>query len=95
MKAAGTLTRLSLAWPHDGTKTFYVQDRMRQVGRDLWAWLAAGAHVYVCSDAKRMARDVEGALVEIVARHDARTTNEAMAFVANMKKTSRYQQDVY
>jgi sulfite reductase (NADPH) flavoprotein alpha-component len=95
MKAAGVLTRLSLAWSRDGAEKFYVQDRMREAGRDLWAWLADGAHVYVCGDAKHMARDVEGALVEIVAQHGARSTDEAIAFVANLKKTGRYQQDVY
>jgi sulfite reductase (NADPH) flavoprotein alpha-component len=95
MKAAGVLTRLSLAWSRDGSEKFYVQDRMREVGRELWAWLADGAHIYVCGDAKRMARDVEGALVEIVAQHGARSTDEAIAFVAGLKKTGRYQQDVY
>ena len=95
LKAAGTLTRLSLAWSRDGAEKFYVQDRMREVGRELWAWLADGAHVYVCGDAKRMARDVEAAWVEIVAAHGARTTDEAIAFVANLKKSGRYQQDVY
>jgi sulfite reductase (NADPH) flavoprotein alpha-component len=95
MKAAGVLTRLSLAWSRDGAEKFYVQDRMREAGRDLWAWLADGAHVYVCGDAKHMARDVEGALVEIVAQHGARSTDEAIAFVANLKKSGRYQQDVY
>ena len=44
-----------------------MQDRMREVGRDLWSWLADGAHIYVCGDAKRMAKDVERALVDIVA----------------------------
>ena len=95
MKATGVLTRLSLAWSRDGDQKFYVQDRMREVGRDLWAWLAEGANIYVCGDAKRMAKDVEGALVEIVAKHGARTTDEAIAFVAEMKKKGRYQQDVY
>src|ERR1041385_2423988 len=47
MKARSLLTRLSLAWSRDGDQKFYVQDRMREVGRDLWAWLADGAHVYV------------------------------------------------
>jgi sulfite reductase (NADPH) flavoprotein alpha-component len=42
-----------------------------------------------------MARDVEGALVEIIAQHGARTTDEAIAFVANLKRAGRYQQDVY
>jgi sulfite reductase (NADPH) flavoprotein alpha-component len=95
MRAAGVLTRLSLAWSRDGQEKFYVQDRMREVGRDLWAWLADGAHVYVCGDAKRMAKDVERALVDIVAQHGARSTDEAIAFVADLKERGRYQQDVY
>lgn len=95
MKAAGILSRLSLAWSRDGSEKFYVQDRMREVGRDLWTWLAEGAHLYVCGDAKRMAKDVEIALVDIVAQHGARSAEEATAFVANLKKAGRYQQDVY
>jgi sulfite reductase (NADPH) flavoprotein alpha-component len=95
MKAAGVLTRLSLAWSRDGSEKFYVQDRMREVGRDLWAWVAEGAHIYVCGDAKHMAKDVEGAWVEIVAAHGARSIDEAIAFVANLKKCGRYHQDVY
>jgi sulfite reductase (NADPH) flavoprotein alpha-component len=95
MKAKGVLTRLSLAWSRDGTEKFYVQDRMREVGRDLWSWLTDGAHVYVCGDAKRMAKDVERALVDIVAQHGARSTDQAIAFVADLKKQGRYQQDVY
>jgi sulfite reductase (NADPH) flavoprotein alpha-component len=95
MKTAGLLTRLSLAWSRDGDKKFYVQDRMREVGRELWSWLAEGAHVYVCGDAKRMARDVERALVDIVAQHGARSTDEAVSFVGELKKKGRYQQDVY
>src|SRR5215213_5495437 len=95
MKSKGVLTRLSLAWSRDSDEKIYVQDRMREVGRDLWAWLADGARVYVCGDATRMAKDVERALVDIVAEHGARPTDEAIAFVADMKKRGRYQQDVY
>ncbi|MEA2928860.1 MAG: sulfite reductase flavoprotein alpha-component [Hyphomicrobiales bacterium] len=95
MKAKGVLTRLSLAWSRDADQKFYVQDRMREVGRDLWSWLTDGAHVYVCGDAKRMAKDVELALVDIVAQHGARTTDQAIAFVADLKKQGRYQEDVY
>jgi sulfite reductase (NADPH) flavoprotein alpha-component len=95
MKATGVLTRLSLAWSRDGAEKFYVQHRMREVGRDLWSWLTDGAHLYVCGDAKRMAKDVECALVDIVAQHGARSTDQAIAFVADLKKQGRYQQDVY
>lgn len=95
MKATGLLTRLSLAWSRDGAEKFYVQDRMRQAGRELWAWLAAGAHIYVCGDAQRMAKDVERALVDIVAEYGARSVDESIAFVAQLKTAGRYQRDVY
>jgi sulfite reductase (NADPH) flavoprotein alpha-component len=95
MKTSGLLTRMSLAWSRDGTKKFYVQDRMREVGRELWTWLAEGANIYICGDAKRMAKDVERALVDIVAQFGARSTDEAVLFVADLKKKGRFQQDVY
>ena len=95
MRAAKVLTRLSLAWSRDGDQKFYVQDRMREVGRDLWAWLADGAYIYVCGDAKHMAKDVERALVDIVAQFGMRKTEEAIAFVGDLKKQGRYLQDVY
>jgi sulfite reductase (NADPH) flavoprotein alpha-component len=95
MKTSGLLTRLSLAWSRDGEKKFYVQDRMREVGREVWNWLAEGGHVYICGDAKRMAKDVERALVDIVAQFGARSTDEAVSFVADLKKKGRFQLDVY
>lgn len=95
MKAARLLTRLTLAWSRDGDEKIYVQDRMRETGRDVWAWLADGAHVYVCGDGKRMAKDVEVALVDVVAAYGARTRDQAIAFVSDLKKQGRYQQDVY
>jgi sulfite reductase (NADPH) flavoprotein alpha-component len=95
MKAARVLTRLTLAWSRDAAEKIYVQDRMRDVGRDLWAWLAEGAHIYVCGDAKHMAKDVEAALIEIVAAFGVRSTNDAITFVTELRKSGRYQQDVY
>jgi len=95
MKAAGVLTRLTLAWSRDSEQKIYVQHRMREVGRDLWAWIADGAHVYVCGDAKHMANDVERALVDVVATFGARTPDQAIAFVSDLKKAGRYQTDVY
>ncbi len=95
MRASGLLTRLSLAWSRDDDRKFYVQDRMRETGADLWAWLADGAHVYVCGDAKRMAKDVELALVDIVAANGQRSAEDAAAFVAGLKKQGRFQLDVY
>jgi sulfite reductase (NADPH) flavoprotein alpha-component len=94
MKARGLLTLLSLAWSRDGVQKFYVQDRMREAGRELWSWIAEGAHIYVCG-AIAMGKDVERALLEVIAAHGARSPEQAGAFVAELKATGRYQTDVY
>jgi sulfite reductase (NADPH) flavoprotein alpha-component len=94
MRAAGVLTRLSLAWSRDDKEKFYVQDRMRQIGREVWDWLADGAHVYICG-AVRMGQDVERALVDVVTEHGGRSASEAIAFVSDLKKRGRFQTDVY
>ena len=95
LRKEGVLTRLSLAWSRDAGEKFYVQDRMREVGADLWRWLEEGAHLYICGDAKRMAKDVEAAMVDIAASEGKRTTDEAIAFVSQLKKDKRFQLDVY
>jgi sulfite reductase (NADPH) flavoprotein alpha-component len=95
MKAKGVLTRLSLAWSRDGAQKFYVQDRMRETGRELWSWLQEGAHFYICGDAKRMAKDVERALADIACAEGGFTPGAAVAFISNLKKEKRFQADVY
>ncbi|HEX4410792.1 MAG TPA: sulfite reductase subunit alpha [Xanthobacteraceae bacterium] len=94
MKSAGVLTRLSLAWSRDDAQKFYVQDRMREVGRDLWSWIAEGAYVYICG-AISMSKDVERALIDVIAEHGARTPEQAATFFAELRKNGRYQADVY
>ena len=95
MRKSGHLTRLTLAWSRDGDEKIYVQHRMRDDGRDIWAWLERGAHIYVCGDALRMAKDVERALIDVVAQYGKRSPEEAARFVAELKKNDRYQADVY
>jgi sulfite reductase (NADPH) flavoprotein alpha-component len=95
LQSEGTLTRLSTAWSRDGAEKVYVQDRMRQAGPELWSWLKAGAHFYVCGDAKRMAKDVECALAEISAHAGQMSEAAARDFIAELKATGRYQADVY
>ena len=90
-----TLTRLSTAWSRDGAAKVYVQDRMREAGPELWAWLRDGAHFYVCGDAQRMAKDVEAALIEVSAKGGQMSEAGARDFVAELKAAGRYQADVY
>jgi len=95
MRKSGHLSRLTLAWSRDGDEKIYVQHRMRDEGRDLWAWIERGAHIYVCGDALRMAKDVERALIDVVAEHGKRNPEDAARYVAELKKNDRYQVDVY
>jgi len=95
MLGDGTLTRLSAAWSRDGASKVYVQDRMLQAGPELWSWLKAGAHFYVCGDAKRMAKDVETALTDISAKAGQMNHTAARDFIAELKATGRYRADVY
>jgi sulfite reductase (NADPH) flavoprotein alpha-component len=94
-QATGTLAKLSLAWSRDAEKKVYVQDKMREDSADLWAWLGKGAHFYVCGDAKRMAPDVDAALVQICAEHGKMDAASAKAFVKDLRAQHRYQTDVY
>ncbi|MEH3120072.1 MAG: sulfite reductase subunit alpha [Methylorubrum populi] len=95
LKDEKVLTRLSLAWSRDGTEKTYVQDRMRENGAELWKWLEGGAHFYVCGDAKRMAKDVERAIIDVAAQFGGKNPDAAVAYLAALKKAGRYQADVY
>jgi sulfite reductase (NADPH) flavoprotein alpha-component len=96
LQAHEVLTRLSLAWSRDkDTPKAYVQDRMREEAAELWAWLQRGAHFYVCGDASRMASDVEKTLTAIAAEQGGLDELEARTFVTDLKRSGRYQADVY
>jgi sulfite reductase (NADPH) flavoprotein alpha-component len=73
----------------------YVQDRMRENAAELWSWLKGGAHFYVCGDAKRMAKDVDVALHDVIAQQGGMDAAQAADYVKQMKKDKRYQRDVY
>lgn len=95
MRDEGILHRLSTAWSRDQASKVYVQDRMRESGAEMWDWLEDGAHLYVCGDAKRMAKDVDQALHALIAEHGGRSEEEAADYVNTLKKAKRYQRDVY
>ncbi|HRE83751.1 MAG TPA: sulfite reductase subunit alpha, partial [Opitutaceae bacterium] len=89
------LHRLDLAWSRDQITKIYVQDRMRENAAELWEWIKNGAYFYVCGDAKRMAKDVDQALLMIVADKGGMTLEQATDYIKQMKKDKRYQRDVY
>ena len=92
---AGTLTRMDVAFSRDAGGKAYVQHRLREQARDVFAWLEEGAHLYVCGDAKGMAPDVHQALLAVVAEQGALSPQAAEDYVRTLQRDCRYQRDVY
>ena len=95
MHKSGVLQRLDTAFSRDQAKKVYVQDRMQENAAELYAWLERGAYFYVCGDATRMAKDVELALLDSIAKGMDGTPGQAAEYLESMKKQKRYQRDVY
>lgn len=76
-------------------RKIYVQDKLREQGAELWRWINDGAHIYVCGDANRMAKDVEQALLEVIAEFGGMDTEAADEFLSELRVERRYQRDVY
>ncbi|XHA15743.1 NADPH-dependent assimilatory sulfite reductase flavoprotein subunit [Citrobacter farmeri] len=91
----GVLSRIDLAWSRDQKEKVYVQDKLREQGAELWRWINDGAHIYVCGDANRMAKDVEQALLEVIAEFGAMDAESADEFLSELRVERRYQRDVY
>lgn len=91
----GVLTKIDLAWSRDQKEKVYVQDKLREQGAELWRWINDGAHIYVCGDANRMAKDVEQALLEVIAEFGAMDTETADEYLSELRVERRYQRDVY
>jgi sulfite reductase (NADPH) flavoprotein alpha-component len=95
MQRDGVLTKLHTAFSRDTARKVYVQDRMQENAAELYDWLERGAYFYVCGDASRMAKDVENALLDVIAKGSNGTLENAAEYLAAMKKQKRYQRDVY
>ncbi|MEM9630529.1 MAG: flavodoxin domain-containing protein [Pseudomonadota bacterium] len=94
-QGSGLLSKASLAWSRDGAEKVYVQHLIEREGSTFFEWLEAGAAIYVCGDASRMAHDVDQAIRRIIAEHGKTDEAGATAYVENLVKSHRYQRDVY
>ncbi|MBA2431529.1 MAG: sulfite reductase subunit alpha [Chthoniobacterales bacterium] len=95
LQSEGFLTKMSCAFSRDQEHKIYVQHRMLENGPELWKWLEAGAHFFVCGDAKRMAKDVDAALHKTIQEQGAMDAERASEYVEKMKQEKRYKRDVY
>ncbi|MEM9184419.1 MAG: sulfite reductase [NADPH] flavoprotein alpha-component, partial [Pseudomonadota bacterium] len=94
-RKSGLLSRLSAAFSRDQAEKRYVQHLMEEQGETFFAWLEAGACVYVCGDAEHMAPDVDAALTRLVQTHGALSDEQTAAYMAELKRSGRYRRDVY
>lgn len=91
----GILTRADLAWSRQGERKVYVQHKIAEHAAEVWNWLQQGAHLYVCGDATRMARDVETALLDVIETQGKLSRDDAEDYLNEMREDKRYQRDVY
>jgi sulfite reductase (NADPH) flavoprotein alpha-component len=92
---SGLLTRMDVAFSRDQAEKVYVQDRLKENASEVFAWLERGAHLYICGDANRMAKDVHQTLVEIIAEHGKLSAEQAEDYLKSLRSNKRYQKDVY
>lgn len=95
LKSEGYLTRIDCAFSRDQEHKVYVQHRMHENSAEIWKWLDQGAHFFVCGDAKRMAKDVDAVLRQIVEKEGGMEGEKANEYIEKMKTEKRYKRDVY
>ena len=92
---SGLLSKIDLAFSRDQAEKIYVQDRLLENADEIFAWLERGAHIYVCGDMSRMAKDVEAALLTIIATKGQLSEEQATEYLKDLRDVKRYQKDVY
>ena len=95
LQKEGVLTKLHTAFSRDQAYKVYVQQRLLENAKDVYAWLQEGAHFYVCGDEARMAKDVDLALHQIVEKEGGLSPEAAALYIEGLKKEKRYKRDVY
>jgi len=92
---SGVLTKMDVAFSRDQAEKIYVQNRLQENAAEVYQWLEQGAHLYICGDANRMAKDVHQTLVDIVIEQGGKTAEQAESYLKAMRSNKRYQKDVY
>lgn len=91
----GVLEKIDIAFSRDQEEKIYVQHRLLQKQKEIFAWLTQGASIYLCGDMKQMARDVQKALLQIFETQGGMSEEKAMEYLKKLKKEKRFQTDVY
>ena len=93
--STGVLSKLSTAFSRDQEQKIYVQDRIRENGKDFNKWLESGASIYICGQKFPMSQDVENAIVEVISKERNISETEAKQVLEKLENQGKYQKDVY
>ena len=91
----GILNRIDLAFSRDQSEKIYVQHRILEQAEELWNWINRGAHIYICGDESRMAKDVHQALLRVIEEQGNQSSEQAKETLNQLRLDGRYQEDVY
>jgi sulfite reductase (NADPH) flavoprotein alpha-component len=91
----GSLTKINTAFSRDQEEKLYVQHRMLQQSKQLFAWIEGGAHIYICGCKNTMAKDVEKTLIEIIIKEGNIDREAAIEYMNQLEETGRFAKDVY
>ncbi|WP_306521781.1 assimilatory sulfite reductase (NADPH) flavoprotein subunit [Rheinheimera sp.] len=91
----GVLSKLDVAFSRDQAEKVYVQHKLLAKGAEVWSWLEQGAHLYICGDGSKMAKDVHQALLQIAQTHGGLSEEAAADYLEQLREHKRYQKDVY
>ncbi|NRD79668.1 assimilatory sulfite reductase (NADPH) flavoprotein subunit [Bacillus sp. BRMEA1] len=91
----GVLTKMEVAFSRDQAEKVYVQHRLLEHSKEIFAWLEEGAYLYICGDEKHMAHDVHNTLLDIIEKESGLSREKAAEYLAGLQQQKRYQRDVY
>ncbi|MBL7972527.1 MAG: assimilatory sulfite reductase (NADPH) flavoprotein subunit [Prolixibacteraceae bacterium] len=91
----GYLEKIDVAFSRDQEEKIYVQNRLIERQKEVFAWLNNGANIYLCGDIKQMARDVQKTLLQIFETEGGMSEEKALEYLKTLKKEKRFQTDVY
>lgn len=95
-KNCGILTKISSCYSREGKTKTYVQNLIQKECNEIINKIIhENAVIYVCGDAKNMAKDVKNTIISCLMEIEGNTADHAEKYIKLMEKNNRYIQDIW